>query len=143
MSRVFVVGVEEWKRTPAGPTPVTSTVRACGTPSASAVANVIVRWSPASNHRARRASGSPESCSAIGRPRVHQHDDARLRADLAVPVIHAARVGDRVPGVERGEPAGAVLAQLQLDGAAGDVQQLAPPVPEELPELLRGADELG
>src|SRR4051812_31158868 len=120
MSRVFVVGVDEWKRTPPGSISVTSTVRACGTPSASAVAKVIIGCCAAAAQRASTTSGSPESRSGIGGPRVHQHHDAVLRPDLPEPVIHPARVGDRVPGVQRAEPAGAVLAQLHLDGAVGD-----------------------
>src|SRR5918998_1062472 len=138
-SRVLVVGVEEWKRTPVS-IPVTRTVRACGVPSASAVANVIVWCSPSVNQRASTASGSPASCSGIGRPRVHQHHDARLRPDLPEPVVHAAGVGDRVPGVQRAEAAGAVLAQLHLDGATGHVEQLRALVAEELAELLGGTE---
>ena len=84
MSDVLVVGRDEWNRTEVASTSVISTVRACGKPDASAVANVIVGWPDSATHRANTAIGSFPARSS--RTAVHHHDHARIFPDPAEPV---------------------------------------------------------
>src|SRR5690349_12121774 len=133
MSVVLVVGRDEWNRTDVASTPVTSTVRACGTPSASAVANVIIGWPDSATHRANTAIGSSparSSRSASGTA-VHHHDHTRILPDPPEPVGHQPGVAGALPQTEPGAPR-PVAAQLQLDRAPHHVQELVPGMRVEL-----------
>ena len=143
MSRVLVVGRDEWNRTEVASTSVTSTVRACGTPEASAVANVIVGRPDSTTHRASTAIGS-------ARRGPHVPPQAPLCTITTTQGSSPTRrnlcgTNPEYPTLSRGPSRvqrARLVPQLQLDRPLHHVQELVARVRVELGELGREIGEL-